>query len=279
MKILISADMEGASGVTQWRHVLPEFGKEEFERIRQYWMGDINAIIEGILNVLPKAYILVVEAHYEMTYIIPDMLHPKAEYISGFFKKNMHLAGIDPSFDGVVLFSHSKAGGSSNGVLSHSLVTTIHNLCLNGQQVGELHMNAALAGWYKVPVIVVVGDEETSEEAKKIFGGDFPTAVTKIGLDRFSARCLTPRNSQKIICKVSEIAVRNLNNRTPWLPNSPFELDIEFQWPTMANACALIPSVKLIGPRTIKIISENFSDLYNLAHLCALISVSRFIRE
>jgi D-amino peptidase len=279
MKILISADMEGTTGVTQFKHVLPEAGKGEFERIRQYWMGDINAIIEGVLNVSPNAYILVVEAHYEMTYIIPDILHNKAEYISGFFKKNMHLSGIDSSFDGVILFTHSKAGWSSNGVLSHSLVRTIHNLYLNGEVVGELDMNAALAGWYKVPVVGVVGDEETSKEAKKIFGKDFPTAVTKIGLDRFAARCLTPQNSKKIIRNVSEFAIKNIKNRSPWLPTAPFELEIEFQWPTMANACSLIPDVKLINPRTIKIISKDFSTLYNLAHLCALVSVSKFIRD
>lgn len=279
MKILISADLEGASGVTQWRHVLPERGPGEFERIRQYWMGDINAAIEGCLECNNEIYFLVAEAHYEMTYIIPDQLNTHADFISGFFKKNMHLAGIDSSFDGVILFTHAMAGGSPSGVLSHSLVPAIHNLYLNGKRIGELQLNSALAGWYQVPVIMVIGDLETSNEAKQLFGEDFPTAVTKIGLDRFAAQCLTPQKSQHVIRTTAKNAIDNISARKLLLPKPPFVLEIEFQGPTMACACTLIPGVQLIESRTIRIVSEDFSDLYNLAHLCALISVSRFIND
>ena len=241
MEILISADLEGATGITQWRQVLPERDPREFERIRMNWMGDINAAIQGCLECNNNIHFLITEAHYEMTYIIPELLSPKAEFISGFFKKNMHLAGIDQSTDGVILFTHAMAGGSSSGILSHSLVTTIHNLYLNGVRIGELQLNAALAGWYGVPVIMVIGDLETSKEAKLLFGEDFPVAVTKTGLDRFAAKCLTPEKSQQIICATAKNAIEKIKERKPFLPKPPFELDIEFQGPTMATACTFNP--------------------------------------
>jgi len=145
--------------------------------------------------------------------------------------------------------------------------------------VGELQLNTALAGWYKVPVIMVVGDQETAKEAELLFGSNFPIGITKVGLDRFAAKCETPLNSQKIIRSTAEKAIQFIKNRKVWLPNSPFELAIEFHGSTMANACSLIPGVELVGSRTIRVRSEDFQFLYNLAHLCALISVSRYIND
>jgi D-amino peptidase len=279
LKILISADFECASGAVTWRHTLPERRNQEFERIQRYWMGDINAAIEGALNGSPDIDFLVTEAHYEMTYIIPDQLHPRAEYISGFLKRDMHLAGLDSSYDGVFLFTHGRAGGSATGVLSHTLVGTIHNVFLNGEPAGELRLNAALAGSYGVPVALVVGDTDTCREANDVLGDNIITAETKAGLDRFAARCLRPQNSQSRIKAAAQAAIEALPLQQPYMVEKPYELLIEFQMPTMAVASAMIPSVDRIDPRTISIISDNFSEIYNLAHLCALLSITRFVND
>ena len=279
LKILISADFECASGAVTWRHVLPERRNQEFERIQRYWMGDINAAIEGALSGNPDIDFLVTEAHYEMTYIIPDQLHPRAEYISGFLKRDMHLAGLDSSYDGVFLFTHARAGGSVTGVLSHTLVGTIHNVFLNGEPAGELRLNAVLAGSYGVPVALVVGDTDTCREANDVLGDNIITAETKAGLDRFAARCLTPQNSQSRIKAAAQAAIKALPLQQPYMVEKPYKLVIEFQMPTMAVASAMIPSVDRIDPRTISIISDDFSEIYDLAHLCALLSITRFVND
>jgi D-amino peptidase len=214
-----------------------------------------------------------------MVYLIPDLLHPQAEYISGFLKQDMHLAGLDSSYDGVFLFTHARAGGSATGVLSHTLVNTIHNVSLNGQPAGELRLNAALAGYYGVPVALVIGDKDACDEAREVLGENVPTAYTKTGLDRFAAHCLTPHNSQNRIKAAAQAAIKALPQQRPYVVEKPYELVIEFQMPTMAAVSALIPSIKRIDPRTISIVSDNFSEAYNLAHLCALLSVTRFVHD
>ncbi len=279
MKILVSADFEGASGAVSWRHALPERGGQEFERIRRYWMQDINAVIEGALTADPNIEFLITEAHYEMTYIIPDVLHPRAEYISGFLKRDMHLAGLDSSYAGVFLFTHARAGGSATAVLSHTLVGTIHNVFLNGEPAGELRLNAALAGHYGVPIAFVVGDKDTCREACDVLGDRIITAETKAGLDRFAARCLTPQSSQTRVKAAAQAAIEALPQQQPYTVEKPCELVIEFQMPTMATASAMIPGVSRIDPRTVSIVSDDFSEAYNLAHLCALLSVTRFVND
>ena len=46
MKVLISADMEGISGIVDWEQVLP--GHPEYlSRGRQLMTGDVNAAVNG----------------------------------------------------------------------------------------------------------------------------------------------------------------------------------------------------------------------------------------
>jgi len=279
MKILISADFEGASGAVVWRQALPEQDRGEFERIRAYWMQDINAIIEGALDANPDISFLVTEAHYQMTYIIPDLLHPRAEYISGFLKRDMHLAGLDSSFDGVVLFTHARAGGSATSVLSHTLVNTVHDLFLNGEPAGELRLNAALAGEYGVPIAMVVGDRDTCVEAIDLLGEGIVTSETKVGLDRFAARSFSPQIIRERLRSSAQAAIEALSSQKPYVVRKPFEITIEFHGPTMAAASAMVPGVRRIDPRTISFVADKFSDAYNLAQICTLLSVTRFVND
>jgi len=158
-------------------------------------------------------------------------------------------------------------------------VGTVHNLFLNGEPAGELRLNATLAGQYRVPVALVVGDADTCREARDVLGEEIVTAETKAGLDRFAARCLTPQNSQARIRSAAQAAVKALPRQEPYIVAKPFELVIEFQGPTMAAASAMIPGVERVDPRTISITSDDFSEAYNLAHLCALLSVTRFVND
>ena len=57
----------------------------------------------------------------------------------------------------------------------------------NGVESGELAQNAAIAGYYGVPAIMVNGDEATCREAKKFFGDNCVTVAVKRGLAREAA--------------------------------------------------------------------------------------------
>ena len=45
MRVFISADMEGVTGVTHPQDVIP--GRPQFERFRRFLTADVNAAIEG----------------------------------------------------------------------------------------------------------------------------------------------------------------------------------------------------------------------------------------
>lgn len=193
MKIYISADFEGATGVVTPNHVLPERGPE-FEKIRHLWQGDIQAMIDGASEAGAKEF-LINEAHFEMTYLLPESLPSFVRYIQGHVKPDFHMCGIDSSFHAAFLLTHSGAGMSPTGVLSHTwLAEDIYAVRLNGSQVGEMHMNAALAGYYGVPVAMVVGDAQTCKRRKN-FWGMWLASRPKKGSTAFQLNCCPPKRA------------------------------------------------------------------------------------
>lgn len=277
MKIYISADFEGATGVVTPSHVLPDRGPE-FEKMRHLWQGDIHAMIDGALEAGAKEF-LVNEAHFEMTYLLPESLPSFVRYIQGHVKPDFHMCGIDSSFDGAFLLTHSGAGISPTAVLSHTwLAKDIYAVRLNGSQVGEMHMNAVLAGYYGVPVAMVVGDAQTCKEAQE-FLGNVVCVATKEGIDRFSAKLIPPEESRTLIRNGAKEAVLNLRSFKPKRLIPPIRLEIDFTGPTMATICSFIPGVERIGPRTISYDHQDYRTIYNLNIVFQILARAPFVKD
>ena len=96
MKIFISIDMEGISGIVD--NTMTSRTQGDYEKGRALMVGDVNAAIEGILEAGP-AEITVSGAHGGMNNINPEDLHPNAILVRGRPKPQSQMAGIDGSFD------------------------------------------------------------------------------------------------------------------------------------------------------------------------------------
>jgi D-amino peptidase len=276
MKIYISADFEGATGVTTLKHTLAARGAE-FERSRAFWVDDINAMIEGALEAGAREF-LVNEAHAEMTYMLPERLRPEARYIQGHIKPDFHMCGIDETFAAAFLFTHSGAGSGEKGVLSHTYVRDFYNVRLNGHLVGELHMNALLAGTYGVPVALVVGDAQTCEEAKGFFG-EVTCVATMEGIDRFAAVHLVPQETKRRIHNGAKTALDNLSRYRPKTLAPPYSLEIDFTEVTMATIASFIPGVKRLGSRTVSVTHHDYRTLYNLCLVLQLLTRGAYVKD
>jgi D-amino peptidase len=276
MKIYISADFEGATGVTTLKHTLAARGGD-FERARVFWVDDINAMIEGAVQAGAREF-LVNEAHAEMTYMLPERLRAEAHYVQGHIKPDFHMCGIDESFNGAFLFTHAGAGSGERGVLSHTFVRDFYNVRLNGQLVGEMHMNALLAGTYGVPVAMVVGDAQTCEEARAYFG-DVTCVATMEGIDRFAAMHLVPQESQRRIREGAKAAVQNLARYRPKTLPPPYTLEIDFTEVTMATISSFIPGVKRLTPRTVSVTHDDYRTLYNFCLVLQLLTRGAYVKD
>lgn len=254
MKVYLSADMEGATGVTGSDDVNP--AKPEYQRFRKLLTRDVNAAIEGAIEGGAEKAV-VNEAHFRMRNILIEELNPKAEMISGSTKPLCMMEGIDKTFDAAFLLAYHARAGTQAAVLNHTLFgATIVDVRINEDLVGEIAISSILAGYFDVPVVLVTGDDKATREAINLLG-DVETAVVKQGIDRYVAKCLTPEESVGRIRESAERALRRVKDFKPYRIETPIKFEVEFVSTAMAAVATLIPCVERKGPRTISLTSQN----------------------
>jgi D-amino peptidase len=246
MKVLISADMEGITGVVvpnHTSHTHPEYG-----RFRSLMTGDVNAAIEGAVAGGADR-IVVNDSHGMQTNILIEALNPAAELISGVLKPFDMMQGIGRDVDAVFLVGYHARAGTTNGVLAHTMTGTTLSVRLNGQEVGETGLSAALAGAFGVPVVLVTGDQAVTAEARALLG-DLETVVVKQGLSQAAAQCLTPPAAH---VRIREAAQRALSLRLrPFVVPSPVTLSVTFQLPAHADLADKVPESRRLDGRTVE---------------------------
>jgi D-amino peptidase len=190
MKILISADMEGATGVTWPADVEP--GTEQWQRCRRMFTSDVNAAIAGFFDGGADE-VLVNEAHATMRNLLLEELDERAVMLTGRHKDLTMVEGIQhPDVAGVAFVGYH-AGAGRDGVLAHTyLPNSITGVRVNGEPASEGRLNALVAAEYGVPVILVTGDDVTCEDAVT-YAPQAQTAAVKDWVSRYSAVCRPPR--------------------------------------------------------------------------------------
>ncbi len=258
VKVFISVDMEGVSGITDPEDVLPDGA--DYQRGRVFMTGDANAAILGAYDGGADE-VLVNDSHWIMRNLLLERLDSRARTIKGFHKSLCMVQGLDASYDGAVFVGYHSCAGTEGGVLNHTMLgKEIQNVYLNGEVTGETRLNAAFAGHFGVPVIMVAGDTAVCEEARR-FLGDVQTVAVKDGIDKFTANCLHPEVAQQRIREATAQAVREHDRFVPYQLSAPYSLGIEWNSTTIAATCGLIPGVRLSGPRSVEFTTQDYPEL------------------
>jgi len=258
VKVFISVDMEGVSGITDPEDVLPDGA--DYQRGRVFMTGDANAAILGAYDGGADE-VLVNDSHWIMRNLLLEQLDPRARTIKGFHKSLCMVQGLDESYDAAVFVGYHSCAGTEGGVLNHTLLgKEIQNVYLNGEPTGETRLNAAFAGHFGVPVVLVAGDGAVCTEARRVLG-DVETVAVKDGIDKFTANCLHPQVAQAQIREATARAVREAGRFSPYRQSPPFTLGIEWNSTTIAATCALIPGVQANGPRSNEYVTNDYPEL------------------
>jgi D-amino peptidase len=222
--------------------------------------GDANAAILGAYDGGADE-VLVNDSHWIMRNLLLERLDPRARTIKGFHKSLCMVQGLDASYDGAVFVGYHACAGTEGGVLNHTLLgKEIQNIYLNGEPTGETRLNAAFAGHFGVPVMVVAGDAAVCAEAERFLVG-VQTVAVKDGIDKFSANCLHPEVAQAHIREATARAVTEHDRFTPYRLSPPYSLGIEWNSTTIAATCALIPGVQLTAPRSVEFVTQDYPEL------------------
>jgi D-amino peptidase len=271
MKIFISADMEGISGVATNMQLKKE---SEYARFRKLMTQDVNAAIDGAFAG-GATEVVVADGHGNMSNILIEELDERARLISGNNRVMCQLEGLDESFAGIMFVGHhGREGGSSRTVINHSLAgICVEEIKVNGQVVGETELNARVAGQFGVPAILVTGDDAYVAEVQAALPG-IVGAVVKRGIDRFAAELLPPKVAQDIIRKKAEEAVRKAASIEPIRVPGPVTFDVIFKSTAQALMTTTIPLVEQTSPKSIRFTCDDMVTAYKLFWACVIIAMT-----
>lgn len=259
MKIFISADIEGISGVATNVQLKKN---DEYQRFRKLMTQEVNAAIVGAFNG-GASEVVVADGHGNMSNIFIEDLDERARLVSGNNRVMCQLEGLDESFDGIMFVGHhGREAGSERTTISHTLAgVCVGEMKINGKVVGETEMNAGAAGDFDVPTIFISGDDAYVDEVKETLP-DVEAVVTKYGIDRFAAELISPKQVCKTIEEKAEASVRRIKEFTPYKVEGPITFEIEFKGSQQALMTTTIPSVEMIGPKTIRFTCDDYITAY-----------------
>jgi len=260
MKIYLSTDFEGTSGIVAWEQAIE--GNPEYAHGRALLTAEVNAAIEGAREG-GATEIVVNDAHHNMRNLRADELVGEATLISGRHKPLYMMEGLDSSFDGVFFVSYHGSIGAPAAILSHTYNPhTIHAVRVNGHIAGESALNALVAAHYKVPILLVSGDEVTVEEAAW-FAPAAERITVKEGIGRFAATNLHPQVARRLIGEGAARAVARRRDGAS-LPafDLPARLEIEFLTADMAEVALAIAGVSRPAARTVVMDDDDMLSLY-----------------
>ncbi|MFC0599207.1 M55 family metallopeptidase [Streptomyces palmae] len=247
MKILISADMEGATGVTWPADVLP--GTPQWERCRRLFTSDVSAAIAGFFDG-GADQVLVNEAHWTMRNLLLEELDERAEMLTGRHKSLSMVEGVQHGdVDGIAFIGYH-TGAGAEGVLAHTyLANSITGVWVGGVRASEGLLNSLVVAEYGVPVVLVTGDDRTCLDAEAYAPGARHVAV-KDYVSRYAAVCRTPARTAADIRSAAKeaaaLAIRHEPRHT-----GPFEIELEFDAEHLAGAATVVPGVERSGERRV----------------------------
>ncbi len=243
MKIVVSVDMEGLTGVCRPEQVqggeAGEFQSRKIPEGIELMIGDVNATVAGLAKAGVDD-IIVWDAHFRSFNAPLARLHPAARYLFGGSPNGLRFQYLDRKTDGLILLGYHAKAGTKHAVLEHTM-TSIEwlKVKVNGREIGELGWDAALAGAVGVPVIMASGDDKFCAEAHEFLGPDVVAVCVKQAIARHAALCLPPAKTAEMLAAGAAEAVKRIGKVKCFDFGSPVTVEITHKHTYLADQADL----------------------------------------
>lgn len=257
LRVFISVDMEGITGVVNWE----ETGRDgkDYDYFRRIMSLEANAAVLGAIDA-GATEVVVRDSHGSARNILPELLDPRAFLIrdwSGGPKSMME--GIDESFDAAVFIGYHAKAGTPDALLEHTTSGNVQAFTINGETYPEAGYNALIAGVYGVPVVFVAGDRAIADQVRG-FLGDVATYATKEGIGA-AARNRHPEVSREGIRAGVAEAVRNRARYRPFRLQPPYTLVLRLKTEESVYNGSFFPGARRTGEWELTYTSDDFLAL------------------
>lgn len=262
LNVYISADLEGVAGT-----VTPDqLGPTGFEygRAREWMTAEVLAAIQGARDAGATG-ILVSDSHGNGENILIDRLPADVRIVRSWPRPLMMMQGIDSTFDAAVFIGYHAATTNPTGVRAHTISSArLAAVVLNGTAMPESGINAAIAGHFGVPVVMISGDDAAVREAQALIG-PIEGAEVKQYISFHSATTLTPEAAQQLIRSKVKAGIERRGTLRPFAQRAPLTLDVTFKSYRPAELLAYLPIVQRKDAHTVRYVAPD------------MLAISRFL--
>lgn len=238
LKVHISVDMEGIAGIVTAEQLGPT--GFEYQRFREFMTLEALAAVNAA-RAAGATEIVVADSHGNGQNLLIERFPMDVRVIRSWPRKLGMVAGIDDGVDAAMFIGYHAGTSNPTGVRAHTFSSAnLTRVALNGVNVTEGHWNAAIAGHFGVPVVMMSGDDAAIAEVRKAVG-NIEAAETKRTLGFHSALSLTPAASADLIGQRTLAALRRLQEFKPLKVQTPVTVDVSFKNYLPAEVLAYLP--------------------------------------
>jgi D-amino peptidase len=261
MKWMIRVDMEGLTGVVNMNQVIP--GAENYEFGRKMLMHDLQAVIDGLL-LTEEDVVWLYDIHFYGTNVDLFQLDRRVVAICG---KPHYTPGnrsfLDNSFDGMILLGlHAKAE-THGALLNHNYEHDIRSIKVNGLVVGEIGLEALMAGEAGVPLVMVTADSEGVHETEQLIKGTV-TVNVKQSLGDQAAACYPPSLTAVMLREGAERCRVAAKEIEPFVIPGPIELEMTFKPTELLHKLQRRLQKSFISPDTLVIKGNSVLEAWEI---------------
>jgi len=254
MRIYISADIEGITGLVSWAQCSrPSGNVYDFGFARRMMTHDVNAAIRGA-RAAGATEVVVKDSHGVMKNLLVEELEPGTRLVSGngFGMTDGMMQGVgDEAFDAAILVGYHAKAGTARGIMEHTYTGGVHRVFLGGREIGEMGLSMGVAAHYGIPTVAVSSDAAGIAEAADLVPG-IATAAVKRGYGRYSGQLLHPSETGPMIEAAAKRGVEMRSKLPKIAYPAPLKMAIEFNRSEEADMCERFPGMSRANGYTVE---------------------------
>jgi D-amino peptidase len=230
--------MEGVAGTVTGDQLGP--AGFEYGRFREFMTREALAAVEAA-RAAGATEIVVADSHGNGENLLIEQFPPDVRIIRSWPRRLGMVAGIDDNVDAAIFIAYHAGTNNATGVRAHTFSSAnLTRVALNGINVTEGSWNAAIAGHFNVPVVMMSGDDAAIAEVRKAVG-NIEAAETKKSLGFHSALTITPEASYRLIRERVGAALARVNEFKPFKVQTPVTVDVSFKNYMPAEVLSYLP--------------------------------------
>lgn len=260
MKFVIAVDCEGPAGVVGAPGGSLNDAPAQYEFARRQATAEASAAARGLFAA-GATQVIVWDTHGGGVNLVYDELDERCDIFHG--ANGGRLSMLDRSFSGLLFIGYHARDNTLAAPLAHTFSSARYQwIKINGREIGEMTVDAAVAGALGVSVLFVASDDKACAELKDLLP-EVTAVTTKIGYSWNSALSKHPHRVLKEIEAATQAAVVNRTKVKPFTLAGPLEVEIRHKRiDTADEACLPVYGWQRVDAYTVKRTIRVITDLF-----------------